>query len=229
MPSQNVQSFSELMSRPFSDVDGINALCWPRTLHGDFGEVARALAPGEGLVAVDDAMLRSLSLSAAGRVAADAMRADMRALDELGRDPVLNCITSYARDERGLPIATDVMSFHADRAPIEVDTWMCTYWGKSSEGLENEDARKLIDTHAIRSALLREYGGADDAAFEAFIREGAFDLHYAVADEDARRFDFGVGNLWRIAVAWPGCPVAPCLHRAPATTTGDEPRLLLLC
>jgi hypothetical protein len=221
-----VDSFAELVRRPLDD--GINALCWPRALAGDFGEVARLLAPTEGVLTVDAHTLRALSLSPAGRVAADGMLDDMRALDELGRDPMLNCITSYARDERGLPISTDVLSFHADRSPIEVDTWLCTYFGKSSEGLDNDDARRLIDAQNVRRALLEEYGGDDDDGFAAFVRDGAFDLHYGVVD-GAAPFSFGVGHLWRIAVEWPGCRVPPCLHRAPATQPGDEPRLLLIC
>jgi hypothetical protein len=220
-----VQSFDELLQRPLRC--GTNALCWPRTLDGDFGEVARLLAPAEGVCVVDADLLGALSLSAAGRTAADAMLDDVRRLDALGRDPVLNCITGYPRDERGLPIATDVMSFHADRAPVEVDTWLCTYWGESSEGLDNDDARRIVDAPAIRAALLAVWGGDDDDGFTDFIRDGSFDLHYAGVDDAI--FSFGVGNLWRIAVEWPGCPVPPCLHRAPRTLPGDEPRLLLIC
>lgn len=221
-----VDSFDDIVGRRFED--GINALCWPRRLEGDFGEVARLLAPPTGFVAVDAPTLRALSLSPAGRTAADAMLADLRLLEELGCDPMLNCITDYRRDERGLPIATDVMSFHADRSPIEVDTWLCTYWGKSSEGLDNGGARRLVDSPAIRSALLKEYGGDDDDGFAEFLREGCFDLHYG-AVEGSEPFSFGVGNLWRIAVAWPGSPVPPCVHRAPLPAPGDEPRLLLIC
>lgn len=221
-----VDSFAELVARPLTD--GINALCWPRTLAGDFGEVARLLAPADGLVTVDAEMLQALVLSPAGRIAADVMLEDLRRLDELGRDPVLNCITGYPRDERGLPIATDVMSFHADRAPVEVDTWLCTYWGKSSDVLDNDSARRRIDEPAIRAALLQEYGGEDDDGFAEFIREGSFDLHYG-AHGDVAPCACGVGNLWRMAVAWPGCPVPPCIHRAPQTMPGDEPRLLLIC
>lgn len=221
-----VESFSELLARPFDD--GINALCWTRARDGDFREVARLLAPPDGVLAVEPDALRSLPLSAAGRAAADVMLDDVRRLDELGLDPVLNCITSYPRDERGLPIATHVMSFHADRAPVEVESWLCTYWGKSSEGVDNDDARKLIDAPDMRAALLREYGGDDDEGFRQFVRDESFDLHYGVVD-GALPFSFGVGHLWRIAVDWPGARVPPCLHRAPESVAGDEPRLLLIC
>ncbi len=221
-----VSTFDELVRRPLRD--GRNALCWPRALPGDFDEVARLLAPREGVAVVEPDALAALRLSPAGRTAADCMLADLRALDELGRAPELNCIASYARDERGLPIATDVMSFHADRSPIELDTWMCTYAGRSSEGLDNDCARRLVDDPAIRAALLQLHGGADDDAFAAFLRDGSFDLHYA-ADDGAQPFSFGTGNLWKIATLWPGCPVPPCLHRAPQPGDADAPRLLLLC
>lgn len=221
-----VSSFAELAGRTFAD--GINALCWPRNLAGDFQEVAHALAPGDGLVTIDVETLASLALSAAGRSAANAIVEDLRLLAKLGRDPILNCIARYERDERGLPIQTDVLSFHADRAPIECDTWLCTYWGKSSEGLDNADARQLIRDADIHAALRSRHASLDDDAFRALVREESFDLHYGIVG-DARPYSFGVGNLWRIAVEWPGSAVPPCLHRAPATQPGDEPRLLLIC
>jgi hypothetical protein len=36
-----VTSFDELVATPFAD--GVNALCWPRQLDGDFAEVVRQL------------------------------------------------------------------------------------------------------------------------------------------------------------------------------------------
>lgn len=225
-----VPSFEELLRRPLAD--GVNALCWPRALRGDFREVAHLLAPPDGMIAVDEETLRAAPLSPAGRVAAEQMIEDLRLLDALGLEPILNCITDAARDARGLPIATDTSSFHADRAPIEVDTFLCTYWGKSTEGLDNDDARKLVDDPAIRAALRAALAAGDDddddERFEELLREGSFDLHYARVD-GAQPFPFGVGSLWRIAVEWPGCPVPPCLHRTPPKMPGDEPRLLLIC
>ena len=192
--------------------------------------MTRLLAPAGGVVVVDADQLRALPLGPAGRVAADVMLEDLRRLDQLGREPVLNCIRSYERDERGLAIATDVLSFHADRAPVEVDTWLCTYQGRGSEGLDNDDARRLIDDPVTRARLLQDYGGADDEGFVDFVRAGSFDLHYGAIDAAAAApFGFGVGNLWRIAVEWPGCLVPACIHRAPPPQRGDEPRLLLIC
>lgn len=63
--------------------------------------------------------------------------------------------------------------------------------------------------------------------FEDYLRENCYDLHYAEKDE-AAAFSFGIGNMWRIAVEYPNCPVPPCLHRAPKTIPGRPPRLLLI-
>src|SRR4051794_12063476 len=59
-----VRSFDELIATPFGD--GINALCWERTLSGDFGEVVERLGVGEEMATLDEARLNMLSLSAAG-------------------------------------------------------------------------------------------------------------------------------------------------------------------
>ena len=89
---------------------------------------------------------------------------------------------------------------------------------------EQGQARLLPDT---RAALLQLFGGEDNADFCEYLNENCYDLHYASAAQ-AQPFSFGVGNLWRIAVDWPGSPVPPCLHRAPETRPGQPPRLLLI-
>ncbi len=43
---QRVNSFQELVTTPFAA--GVNALCWPRTLPGDFSEVMRLLGGSLG-------------------------------------------------------------------------------------------------------------------------------------------------------------------------------------
>jgi len=63
--------------------------------------------------------------------------------------------------------------------------------------------------------------------FGAFLSEYFFDLHYQ-AHDDAQPINLGVGNMWRLAIDHPGCPVAPCIHRAPREKTGRK-RLLLIC
>ena len=219
-----VDNFDALLTRRF--VDGTNALCWPRTLAGDFGEVARLLAPAEGVVVVTAELLAALPLSAAGRVAADAMCADLLQLEQHGREPLLNCIAGYPRDDGGGAVITDVMSFHVDRANIEVDTFLCTYFGAPSEGVDNDHAVQRLRDPDVRAAAVAEWQACgDDVDFDAFVAEHSYDLHYRIVDE-AQPWSFGVGALWKIAVQWPGCRVPPCIHRAPDTTA---PRLLLIC
>lgn len=220
-----VHSFDELVGTPLRD--GVNALCWTRSLPGDFAEVAAQLARDEqGIHALDEAELRTLPLSAAGRVAVDAMLADFRLLRDRQLDPVLNYLNGGEHDDPHAIVATDVFSWHADRAPVAADTYLCTYFGPTSEGLRNEDARRKIDDPATRAALLKLHGGDDDADFREFLADHCYDLHYA-ATPGAQPFSFGHFNLWRIAIAYPGNPVPPCIHRAPATTAG-ETRLLLI-
>jgi hypothetical protein len=220
-----VNSFQELVTTSFGD--GVNALCWPRTLPGDFGEVVERLGVGEGIITLDDVRLASLPVSAAGRIAIAILLEDQRLLREQDKAPVLNCIHSYPRDEASEPVPTDVFSFHADSAPVEADTWLCTYHGPASEGLRNDEAQRRVDIPATRAELLKLYGGDDDNGFREFLNDNCYDLHYAPVPS-ARPFPFGLGNLWRIAVDYPGSPVPPCIHRAPETIPGQSPRLLLI-
>jgi hypothetical protein len=93
--------------------------------------------------------------------------------------------------------------------------------------LANEAARRVVDIPELRLALLAECGGADDDDFAEWLSDCCYDLHYRATDQ-AQPFRFGLGNLWRIAVEHPGCPVPPCIHRAPETLPGDTARLLLI-
>lgn len=222
---RRVKSFQELIRTPFSD--GVNAFVWERSLPGDFREVVERLGAGEGIVTLEESQLRSLRVSAAGRVAIEGMLADLKLLQAHELAPVLNCIHDYPHDDQPGPVATDVFSFHADSAPVEADTWLCTYHGAPSEGLRNEDSQRRVDNPATRAELLKLYGGAEDAGFREFLNENCYDLHYA-ARPSAQPFAFGLGNLWRIATEWPGCPVPPCIHRAPKQLPGQPPRLLLI-
>ena len=221
---QQVNSFQELVTTPFAD--GINALCWQRTLPGDFSEVVRLLGGSEDIMVLDEERLLALPVNAAGRVAIDFMLADLRLLREQELDPLLNCIHGYPRDEHPGPVPTDVFSFHTDSAPVETDTYLCTYHGPASEGLRNEEAHRRVDIPATRAELLQLFGGEDTAKFREFLNEHHYDLHYAPV-LGARPYTFGVSNLWRIATEWPGSPVPPCIHRAPETSPGQS-RLLLI-
>lgn len=220
-----VTSFHELLTTPFAD--GVNALCWPRVLEGNFAEVAELLETDEGIVSLDEDELRSLPLSEAGKLAVEVMLNDQRLLREQDLDPELNRIRAYPREQAPGPVATDVMSFHVDSATAEADTWLCTYHGAPSEGLENEEAIARADIPETRAALLELYGGADDEGFRGYLAENCYDLHYTPLPV-ARPYSFGIGNLWRIATDWPGSPVPPCIHRAPETQPGDPVRLLLI-
>ena len=224
---KTVHSFAELAGTPFADE--VNALCWPRALAGDFAEVVEKLGAGEEIVTIDEAQLADLEVSAAGRVAIDVLREDLRRLRKIERDPVLNCIHRYRRDKTPGPVRTDVFSWHVDSAAVEADTWLCTYYGAPSEGLPNEEAQRRVDIPEVRTELLRFLGmEEDDAEFREALHEHCFDLHYAPLPH-ARPYSFGIGNLWRIAVDWPGSPVPACIHRAPDTGPDDAPRLLLIC
>lgn len=213
------------MTTPMAD--GVNALCWPRQLPGDYAEVAERLGPTEGITPIDEVRLRELSLSDAGRIACEMMLRDrdmLRAIDLL---PELNVIHRTVRDEREGPFPTDVYSWHADSATVQADTWLCTYTGASSEGLRNEDALLRVDVPAIRAELLALFGDGDDEGFAEFLNENFYDLHY-LAKPSAEPYSFGLHHLWRVATDYPGNPVPPCVHRAPETRAADRPRLLLI-
>jgi hypothetical protein len=220
-----VKSFEELVGTAFGGE--VNALCWCRELSGNFGEVLEVLAAGEGITTLEDEDLEGLCLSEEGRLAVEFMLGDLRRLREHGLEPVLDCVNGYLRDADPGPVPTDVFSFHVDSATAEADTYLCTYHGPASEGLRNDEAVRRVDVPETRAELLKLYGGDDDEGFREFLSENCFDLHYAML-EGAKPFGFGVGNLWRIAVAYQGSPVTPCIHRAPETMPGDPGRLLLI-
>jgi hypothetical protein len=221
---RRVGNFEELRTKSFAD--GVNALCWERALPGDYAEVIAKLGPGEGIVTIEDERLRALDLTPAGRLAAEAMLADQRLLRDHDLAPSLNCVYDCVRGPDAGVVPTDVTSFHVDSAPVEVDTWLCTYHGACSEGLRNEEALLKVEIPEIRAALLKEYGGADDEGFAEFLHEHSFDSHYA-PKPGATPYPFGTFALWRIATRWPGSPVPPCIHRAPENHPGS-PRLLLI-
>jgi len=220
-----VQSFHELVTTPLEGE--LNALCWERTLTGDFREIVQRLGVGEGIVPVDDSGLEALSLSEAGQVARDLLLQDQRLLRSCDLAPGLDCIHGSPRDESGGPFPVDVFSFHADSATVAADTYLCSYTEAASEGLRNDEARRRVDIPGTRAELLKLFGGEDNPDFLAFLNDHYYDLHYAPM-AGARPFSFGLGNLWRIATDYPGNPVPPCIHRAPPTTPGQPPRLLLI-
>ncbi len=221
---RTVASFDELLDTPLTEP--VNAVCWQRQLDGDFAEVVRLLAARDGVTTIDEDLLRALPLGKAGQLAAATLIADLAQLRARGHEPVLECIRGYPRDDDS-PLPTDVYSFHVDSATVPTDTILCSYTAPASEGLRNDEAQRQIDVPAVRARLLAHFGGRDDAEFVAYVRANFFDLHYA-ARAGTRPFSFGVGNLWRLAVAHPLAAVVPCIHRAPSTAPAALPRLLLI-
>lgn len=214
--------FDELVSLPLRG--DCNAICWPRRLAGDFDEIVRLLAPSDDITAVDPERLVELPASAAGRAAIETLLADQERLRARGHSPQLECVRAYARDSG--PVPTDVHSFHVDRADVPTDTFLCTYTGPASQGLRNDQARRLVDDPTVRARLLAQFGGDDGPAFAAHLAENSFDLHYAPMP-GATPFEFGIGNLWRLAVQHPASSVPACIHRAPDQRPGQL-RLLLI-
>ncbi|WP_395737914.1 hypothetical protein [Prosthecobacter sp.] len=220
-----VGSFEELVETPMRD--GINALCWPRRLEGDFGEIVEKLAVGKGITSIDEARLRALDLSAEGCVAREILLQDQELLRGRELQPSLDCIHGYLNEIEPELLRTDVQSWHVDSATVEADTYLCTYFGACSEGLRNEDAVRRVDVPEFRAELRTIYGEGDDEGFREFLHEHYLDLHY-IPLRHAEPFSFGRGPLWRIATEFPGSPVPPCVHRAPATLPGEPPRMLLI-
>ncbi len=221
---QIVTSFQDLVSTPFRG--DVNALCWSRELIGDFSEIVNKIELNGNMAVVDEVQLRELQLSEQGQLAREILLSDLELLKSYGASPVLNVIKSYERDDAFPFFPTDVYSFHVDRSPIPVDTFLCTYHGASSEILPNSQGIQKVLVPEIRDELKKLYQGKD-AGFESFLSENFFDLHYLAATE-ARPISLGLGHLWRLAIDHPESQVAPCLHRAPEEKNGEK-RLLLIC
>ncbi len=222
-----VGSFDELVTSPFGPQ--VNAICWSRALEGDFNELAERFRGNDEIISLDDESLSRLllDLSAKGRLAANVLLEDQRLLRAQGLSPSLECVPRYQRDKTSI-IPTDVYSFHADRATVPTDTYLCSYNEAATEGLRNDLAQKCIDMPSTRAVLLSLFQQQEEGGdFDNYLKENCYDLHYATLAE-AGLFSFGIGNLWRIAVEYPACPVPPCLHRAPETVPGRPPRLLLI-
>lgn len=221
---QVVTNFHDLASTPFQGAT--NALCWKRDLVGDFSEIVKKVELTENITVLDEEELRALQLSEQGQLAREILLNDMKLLTAHGASPCLNVIQYYERDDQFPFFPTDVYSFHVDRSPIPTDTFLCTYYGESSEIVPNSQAIQKVLVPEIRHELRKLYDGNDEG-FESFLTDNFFDLHYQAFPE-ANIIRLGQGNLWRLAVDHPESQVLPCLHRAPIEKNG-EPRLLLIC
>lgn len=219
-----VTSFQELIATPFAGE--INAICWKRKLIGDFSEIVHKVALNENIAELDEQQLLELRLSEQGQLARKMLMQDLALLKAHGASPILNVIKHYDRDNSYPFFPTDVYSYHVDRSPIPTDTFLCTYYGESSDILPNAQAEQKILVPEIRAELKKLYDGAEDE-FESFLSEHFFDLHYQ-AKPNTRPINLGIGHLWRLAVDHPQSQVLPCVHRAPMEKQGES-RLLLIC
>lgn len=216
-----VQNFQDLVSVPFRGT--MNALCWERSLEGDFSEIVNNMKLSGNITEINLGELRALELSEKGQLARKILLSDMKLLEEHGASPVLNLIRHYEKDDFFFP--TDVYSYHVDRSPIPTSTFLCTYHGASSDILPNAQAEQKILVPEIRSELEKLHDGPKEG-FESFLSEHFFDLHYR-AKEDTLPINLGTGHMWRLAVDHPDSECLPCIHRAPVED--EEIRLLLIC
>jgi hypothetical protein len=221
---QYVTNFQDFISASF--YGKMNAICWNRELVGDFSEIVRKLEFNENIAELHPKDLLQLELSEQGQLAREILLNDLKTLKALGASPTLNLIKYYDRDDSYPFFPTDVYSFHVDRAPIPVDTFLCTYYGESSEIIPNSQAQQKIRIPEIRDELTKIYQGAEKD-FESFLSENFFDLHY-LAMPEAQPIKLGLCNVYRLAIEHPKSKVLPCVHRAPKEKNGQK-RLLLIC
>ena len=219
-----VTNFQDLVSMPFHGE--MNAICWTRKLPGDFSEIVKKVELTGNIAVLDQEELRELQLSEQGQLAREILLNDLELLKAHGASPILNLIKCYERDDDYPFFPTDVYSFHVDRSPVPVDTFLCTYYGEPSEILPNSQAIQKVLVPEIRDELKKLYPGSVEG-FESFLSEHFFDLHYQ-AKPAARPISLGPGNLWRLAVDHPKSEVPPCVHRAPTEKNGQN-RLLMIC
>ncbi len=218
-----VSSFSELVDTCFQG--DINAICWDRNLDGDFREIVSKLQLKENITEVYSEDLLSLELSEKGHIAREIILHDLQLLTDFGASPSLNLIKSYERDQEFDFISTDVYSYHVDRSDIGTDTFLCTYYGATSDILPNDQCIKKILIPEILEKIKELYHGKEDE-FETFLKENYFDLHYQ-PKHNAEPINLKLGHLWRLAVDHPQQQVLPCIHRAPDEKNGEY-RLLLI-
>ncbi|WP_076382909.1 DUF1826 domain-containing protein [Filimonas lacunae] len=219
-----VTNFHDLVSTPYNGM--VNAICWTRKLTGDFSEIVKKVALSGNITTIEQEELYALQLSEQGQLAREILINDLQALKTHGASPTLNVINHYDRDENYPFFPTDVYSFHVDRSPIPTDTFLCTYYGESSEILPNSQVQQKILIPEIRDELRKLYHGAEEG-FDSFLSEHFFDLHYQ-ATPNAHPTSLGIGHLWRLAIDHPESKVPPCIHRAPKEKPGQS-RLLMIC
>lgn len=221
---QTVSTFSDLVNTNFQDC--VNAICWERNLIGDFKEIVDNLSLTDNITEIYPEDLLELQLTNKGSLARETILTDLQLLTDFGALPSLNLLKNYDRDAEFDFISTDVYSFHVDRSPIGTSTFLCTYYGPSSDILPNDQAIQKIMIPEVREKIKELYNGSA-VDFEDFLKENYFDLHYQ-PKPNALPTNLGQGHLWRLSVDHPQQKVLPCIHRAPKENEGEY-RLLLIC
>lgn len=220
---KNVFKFEDLVN--FEFYDKINAICFNRILEGNFDEIVSKLELKHIITEVSLEDLVALELSSEGSKARNIMLNDYELLSNFGASPSINLLKSYEKDDELHFISTDVYSFHVDHSPIETSTFLCTYFGESSDILPNNEALRQIDISEVREKLQKIYD-IDDDNFDVFAKENFFDLHYQ-AKPNSTPINLGIGHIWRLSCESPNQKVLPCIHRAPAEK--NQLRLMLIC
>lgn len=231
MNSQTEQSqiktfstFDELVNNRFQG--NTNSFCWQRNLEGNFAEIVAQLQLMDDITEISKEDLLQLELSEPGNRARQIILNDIQLLENFGAAPSLNLLKCYERDDEFNFMARDVYSFHVDRSPIAADTYLCTYFGASSDIVPNHQATQKILIPEVINELKALHQGRSEC-FETFLEENFFDLHYE-AKPNATPINLGNGHLWRLAVDHPFQEVLACIHRAPQEKNGEY-RLLLIC
>lgn len=221
---QLVTNFTDLVATQLKG--STNVACWERELIGDYNEIIQQCVSNENITVIDPELLRSIKLSAEGQLARNTILNDFELLAEYGAAPTLNIIKQYDRDVDENIFPTDVYSFHIDRSPIPVDTFLCTYYGATTEILPNAQSIQKMLIPEIRQQLKNNFAGSE-ADFETYLIEQFYDLHFE-ALPDAQIIQITLGHICRLAVDHPNSQALPCIHRAPLENPGEY-RLLLIC
>jgi hypothetical protein len=221
---QLVTNFNELVATPLKG--NTNAVCWEREIIGDYYEIIQQCVSTENITVIEPELLRNIKLSPAGQQARNTILNDFELLAEYGAAPTLNIIKQYDRDVDENIFPTDVYSFHIDRSPIPVDTFLCTYYGATTEILPNAQSIQKMLIPEIRQQLKNNFAGSE-ADFETYLIEQFYDLHFE-ALPDAQIIQITLGHICRLAVDHPNSQALPCIHRAPLENPGEY-RLLLIC
>jgi len=166
-----VNCFEELISTSFNG--DVNAICWDRELVGDFSEIINKIALNENIVELSREDLIELELTEKGSLARQILLSDLELLTEYGASPVLNIIKYYESDDSYPFFPTDVYSFHVDRSPIATDTFLCTYYGQTSDIIPNTEATQKIHIPEIRHEL-KKLSQIEEEDFETFLSDKFF-------------------------------------------------------